>query len=476
MKRMTKTIYVPQGYSARFMQATQAYGINGLYTDGFTTCNIVVCISHEKMVLAHVDGLTIPEKVQEEIEWVGQPSKVIIISRSHDEYTGDYVKNKLLEHLKKEIPSIAILEHEIDGNYNGVYVSFKLNEQNNIHPNIKKYPIHQKPEELIHHPDEQQIQAVTKIEQIIGMDVKLKLGRIKNKQFYIFDGRAWEPLSDNELKIDSSHPLTKNEMKNFSNQDPYLGIASKLAGILEYHKQNFPVLGETKNFVIPISIHLEGYLNNYDHTLLFKRNLKQLINDKFYKPQSKEDNDFKIQLNALLNNQVDVFDEVKNLVNQYQEKAPATDFKNDIIEEYENFSRHYQERRYYHNLKQTYKQLKELALSHYKHGVKYYEVKNYVAAANLFLEGIKLSTLCCLKTDPNLASLYFNAGRSKYFCQEYQEAETFINTSLILRQHCTEPRPTLQVIERTRNALQECQDKIAEQANCQQSRGLNFVA
>ncbi len=48
---MKSIVYVPQGCSANLTTASTTLGIEGLYTDGFSTCNIIVCIG--KMYYAY---------------------------------------------------------------------------------------------------------------------------------------------------------------------------------------------------------------------------------------------------------------------------------------------------------------------------------------------------------------------------------------------------------------------------------------
>ncbi len=50
-----KIIHVPQGRSARLMKETLPYGIEGLYTQGFSICNIIAAIGQDKLVLIHAD-------------------------------------------------------------------------------------------------------------------------------------------------------------------------------------------------------------------------------------------------------------------------------------------------------------------------------------------------------------------------------------------------------------------------------------
>ena len=76
-------IYVPQGHSARLHLASAAYDIEGLYTDHYSSCNIIACLGKERIVLIHVDAQMQlhSNKIQEELEWVSEPNEIIFLLR-----------------------------------------------------------------------------------------------------------------------------------------------------------------------------------------------------------------------------------------------------------------------------------------------------------------------------------------------------------------------------------------------------------
>lgn len=459
---MSKVIYVPQGYSARLMGATEVYDIKGLYTDGFSTCNIVACIGKDKLVLMHVDAQTILDKVEKEIAWVGEPSEVIVILRNEDVCSGERVKAQLLEHLNQAMPSLSIVERIMDREHDGVYLSFKQHKQSDLHVNLQKFPLRKRPDNLIHHPQEQQFLAVQKIEQIIGQREKYQTRKAKNKQFYIFDGRAWETLGNNELKIDCSHQLTREEMQCFAKDDPYIVISGKVGGIIESAQKKIPIMSDLKEIALNVATHLEGYLHDYDYRRLFKRNLKDMINNDCNNPLSDADKDFKSQLSNLLQQNADIFKEVEQLIATYQQNALETEFKTAIVSEYNSFSEHYLERKYYSDVKIACEQMKKRALSFNKQAVKEVQQKKYESAVNLFFDTLKLCTYCCMKDAPELAIAYFNFGRTLYRAGRYQEAHFSLNTSLLLRENYTQSKSNEQEIVKVKNALAECVEKLEE--------------
>ncbi len=457
---MTKTIYVPQGYCARMISATKSYGIGGLYTDSFSTCNILACISEDKIILAHVDYPTLMfwnNNLKEEIKSIKNLEKIVIISREHE----NTLKNELVKFICSFVSKQKVIGKEIDINHDGIYISFNKESSNDIHPNIKIYPIgNREGLELIHHPDEQKFLSVQKIQQIIGVNAKFITKQAKNKNFYIFDGRAWEPMDEAELEVDVSHPLTKEEMNSISKEEPYIVIAGRAAGIVEHLKNRIPYTTSSQELGIQVAFYLEGYLNNYDYVLLFNRNLKDTINSSHNCPRSKEDKIFKDNINQAVNQGGDTFNEVQSLCKLYEDNSPDTDFKKNVMEEITTFSRHYQERKYYDCLKQEYKEIEKQALLLSKNSSILYKQGNFAEAAQTLVKSITLYTYCSSKDHPSLATLYFNCGKAYQQQGQYEPAAFFLETSLILRQQFTKPRPYAE-IETTKKALKECQAQIS---------------
>ena len=84
-----KVIYVPQGRSARLVAESSENGIKGLFSDGFSFCNILVGINQKesKILLTHVDGQTIiftPNKLMDEIKWLGKEAECFVFLREND--------------------------------------------------------------------------------------------------------------------------------------------------------------------------------------------------------------------------------------------------------------------------------------------------------------------------------------------------------------------------------------------------------
>lgn len=244
---MPKIIYVPQSHSAKISRDLEfRHDIAGLYTDEFSTCNVLAVISNSKLMLVHLDthilnSEAMLEQLQQEIEWVSEPREIVVVFK-RDIGGGERVNKRLLAHLALEMPLVKILNKEIDNDTHGIYLSFDTQKASDIHSNIQKFPYGSRPTELIRHPQEQQFLAVQKIEQVIGQHAR-HIVATRNKRICIF-AQGWEPLSDAELKVDVSHPLTQREMLRFSKQDTYFDIVQKLIVVL--NNSGFPYGGERR--------------------------------------------------------------------------------------------------------------------------------------------------------------------------------------------------------------------------------------
>ncbi len=461
---MTKTIYVPQGYSARLVRATHGYGISGLYTDGFSSCNIVAGIGTNKLVLIHADLLTLtkPGRVQQELAWIDDPKEIIIMYRTNSTCAGEKIKQMLMDDFQSIMPDAKITEKIIEDTCSGIYLSFVAQKSSRIHPNIREFFGYAKPKELIRHPQEQKFLAVQKIEQIVGQNEKKLTQLSAEKKFYIFDGVAWEPLGECELKVCSEHAITRKEMEMFLKQDTNMELCRKLVRIVETFDGH--IVGGAANLGISVANYLEGYLNNYDYALLFKRNLQQVIDCQIYTQISEADKKFKTAVNVVLDKENDVFVEIQELMEQFTLTAPATEFKGEMIVAYKMFVRHYEERKGYHDLKQLYDQMRQEAMEYRGSGIQKYLSQDYSAAMTLFAKAINLYTYCCLKSEPDLATAYYNYGRSLYQMKRYAESEFFLRHSLILRSEYTVPINDL-ATEKSRKAWKECEDKLCEQSS-----------
>ncbi len=468
-------IHVPQGYSARLAQESQEYYSTGMYTDRFSSCNIVVCYDEQsqKMVLMHVDTEVINSQAQtakilEQIKWVGSNCKVKIFYRTkesakHDAgCDGEFIHARLIELLAPtqiSLESTVVQEEEY-----GILVFFDDNADNKFaHKILKK---DDSLGELAHHPQEQKLLNVRKIHQLIGMRAKAVAAsqgayNDPSTTFSLFDGCMWLPLANHELQVDTSHPITAAEMNSFGREYSWIMVAREAAGISSMLREHMPVLKADFEMGCEVSGDLEWYFTQ-DPELLLRRNLLDVLNDSGYAvPVSSADKNFFQKCTDALKKHPLPLDEIKTLLDEYcDEKSQSTQFKEIIIADFPAQLKRYYDRKYYVDMHQRYDHTISQAKLQALVGIKAYRSKNYQEAATHFFAAIKMLALCTLKSNPDLAAAYFNYGRSLQQLGEYQRAAIFLEQSMQLREHFTCPKPSAEQIAKTRAALQECQSSL----------------
>lgn len=449
---MSKVINVPQGNSARMIKDAPDSEVSGLYTDGFSSCNIIVGISAKKLILIHVDMLSILDtgKIQKEMRWLSTPSNVIVIYRKEDE-AGAIINDLLLTELKEIIPSDKIVNQAVSSKVSSVFLSFESQDSFAVHPNIKF--LDNRPQNLILHPQQQQFLAVQKIEEIVGLEARNATKLAYRKKTCVFDGIAWEPMSDHEIKIDMSHDTTKRDMGYFNKNSSQVYIAQQLKCILELLpiKNTFEISG-----YLYVANHLQNYLNDYKYPEIFKCNFSDTICSGFYPLQTDDDRELHKYLKSILLKSGDVFTEITYALNQYSQKDVGTEFTKNILMEYQQFSGCYKESLACSELYNNYLMQQKNASKTMQAALADYKNKNYKSASDQFLNIIKVFNLTNTKKSPTLASAYYNCGRSLFKDGQYESAQYFLARSLELRKDYTEPMPKDIEIEKTEVALNEC--------------------
>lgn len=457
---MPYIIHVPQGRAGRFEKATLSYDLSGLYTWGFTSCNIVAFIGKERFSLIHFDANSHINYVRDEYRWVGEPCEKLIIIREQ----GKILSAEIL----KALAGIKFSTKNMDDAHDGVYISFKESGQTDIHPQIKKYPISQHPANLLCHPDEQKFLAVQKIEQIIGKRAKQEQQSFKVKQHVIFDSRGWEVIPEWELSVDCSHALTREEMKFFGANDDFVTISSKLLGIIAEVSKTVPLSSDSKTMAMSVAVHLEDYLNKFDYVTIFKRDIKEIfLSSQSYQPENGQDEECKAKALQALQQNGDCFLLMDKIMEGYRTTAPDTRFKQDTLDCYALRAKNYQDRKAYFDLMEQNRKRLEQALQLSKAATARYQASEYKAAANLFLSVLKTIAHVARKDNPYMATTYYNIGRSLYKNGEYQTAEFFLDAAITLTK--AYDRRAAQ-IEKVTNAWQECKEKLAEQQSSLSSK------
>ena len=452
-------INVPQGKSASFINSsTPIYGIEGLYTNNFTSCNILIGIAKDRFILMHIDSRMHFPAIKHEIDWLGDQKEVIILFRS----AGKFITDMLLRYFSKELKEVTPKLKKMSDADDGIIVSITEDRKNEIHPQVKKLAADQNIDNLLFHPQEEKFKTVQVIEQIIGVIAESKTREIREKTLNIFNGLCWEPVPEGELKVDTQEHRTQLEMKNFQSDDHYFLISRKILKIIEaMKKEDIPIVGEGKDIADTMACHFEDYFNHYDAELIFKRNVEALLNWKESLPICFQDNQFRQVIDKLIEEKSPVA-EIKKAMDEFKKaKGESTQFKFDNLGELDSFYLHYQDRM---TSKKQYQQSKEFLQSAFKksrYGKKEFDNKNYSAAANLFLETLREVTFSCLKNDKLLATTYYNCGRSLQLLGELSKAKFFMEIALTLKKQ--EQVLDMHYIKKIQSALQNCQEKNTKQ-------------
>ncbi len=91
---------------------------------------------------------------------------------------------------------------------------------------------------------------------------------------------------------------------------------------------------------------------------------------------------------------------------------------------------------------------KKEALKIHSKAVERYRQQKYEEANMLFLESLGKFTYVCLKSDPELALVYYNLGKCCLKIEDYDSAGFFLNTNSILKRDYTLPKPEPEEIKK----------------------------
>lgn len=434
-------LHIPQGRAGRLNTAFYFHNISGLFTRDFSTCSIIVGISQDaqKVILIHADEKTISHfhQIQNEIKWLGTDSEFFLIYRKNQQA----ISNIDLQY-EFAINKITYQLVSVEDEYDGILVTMANHDAtgNLLPPEIKKISIHEKPPNLICHPQEQQFLSVTKIEQIIGREFWIKPNdNITEKNILLFDGCTWLPIEAGELDINKSQQLINTHLNQFNSEFPFNDIVATLnvifTGLLPAGYYSIEHLNE---ITADVAFWLEGFLNNFDAERLLKRNLLELLNLSssnsiyaMHPEPSQDDTNYCDKILQALNNNPISCDEIIRLMNEYEKENEQTEFKTILMNEFNKYIKHYQDRNFYqmqtawHNNK-----IKEAVNFANREDTTLFNNNT----PNLFYEAINLITPHTTKDDPKLCSFYYNAGISLMASNKPNTAIGYLLTAVTLQQ------------------------------------------
>jgi len=457
-----RIVYIPQGRSGRLNEQSAVHGVKGLYTDGFSTCNVIACIGKTKMVLIHADQFTNPRYIADEINWVDEPRELLVIIRKG---CGEHVFSALTSH--PEVKGLKFPIKYMDKGHDGVYLSFIEQPESDIHTKIKKYEISKRPDNLIHHPDEQIFLAVQKIEQVIGLRAKSERKSIKTKKMLIFEGHMWLLIPPREKEINKTHPKTHREINNFKKGDCFVIIAGKLRGMIKYFNKTIQGTLNPED-VMSIATYLEWYVNKPDDAdALFRRNMLSLLSKdsevniyKLCNPKQ-QDKPYLGKLKSTLSKPEEVFDAIAKIINEYKiNTSSSSSFKKQLLSEFATFAHHYNDRLYYYKINKAGKEKFDTAKNFYRKGTESFQKKDYQAASNLYIKAFDLFCLYRTQGHENIPMTMYMLGICQKKLGIFSDALFFFNNSLTMYKVSGSTSP---FVAKCKNGIAACEAAISQE-------------
>ena len=464
-------IYIPQGKVGRLTKnspASQYFGVRGLYTDNFSSCAYIACISENKISLMHIDAQSCTceadlRTIQQEFAWVDEPKSIFIVTRPNS------VVLKLLKFMfQRYSPETEqMVEWRLmDNQHDGFHVAFTPDCNTGWHPQLSQYPRKQQPQPILHHPEEDRFSCVQIIEQFIGVDALLQGYKRSRKTFLIYDG-SFCSIEASNLDVDTGHPCTQSEMAKFGKGTPLIVIARALGEIIDSLRAKTLIVGETVQLAFDIAPFIEDYLNQNNAIRILKSNIIDLLDNVF--PQSSEDMSFAICLSERLANEATGYQELVGLFRDYMKRdTTETVFKKQFIDEFNDFSKHYQRRQEINERKANQAKQKGVVSQQVSIATQHYREKNYVDASALFQNVLQLQLFYSVNCGHDLGTAAYNLGRSLFQQAKFEEAIYFYQSSIEFGKTVN----SIPQKNKIQNAILECQEKIEEKNSVLESRGL----
>ncbi len=454
--------YIPQGRGGFLSKATIALGFDALYTDGFSTCNIVIFIggdAEKTVFLFHLDLNSSMNEMKQYFDSLKEPKQIFILTHPQ----GKRVREEILIFFKQKITAKPVTI-DIDNTIHAISASIQHNEHNSLHPFIKLWSDKEKPEVILHHPQEQRFLTVHKMEECIGIKHRAVTRTSRDKRLLIFNERFWEHIFDWEFSPDVKNAANREELALFSQNDPYITISNKLTMHVLSIRHIVPIGDDLKTLSLEVAIHIETYLHNYDYDAIFKKNMQDLLANKTkrtdYTPSTNEDKKLKEDITKILDTNSSSYLLIKELMNSYIKNAPSSEFKTCILDEFFSFCRHYENRKKYsdYQLERTRQLVTAERIS--DAAKKAYTEKKYNPALNLFMDELKYLTKYQINSHSSFAIAFHNLGRTAFRLGQFSEAKYFLNICLQLRKNFAES--DIQKIQLTENALKDCDNELAK--------------
>ena len=451
-------IYVPQGRTARLISASKIFNVAGLYTDGFSTCNLIVFIGPGRISLTHADFMANPANHQEEEKWVGTPCQCIVVRRM----LGAFQTETLLA----ECTQKPIIYDAPDTEVAGISVSFESRTENSVHPQITLHHEQLTENILRRHPDEKRFLVAHKMEQILitGQEERF------NKQNLIFDGRFWEALDEKEFHPYCIDDFSRDYLGFLKPNESTRIVSGRLMGIIDALQKRFPqvtMVNELKKEAISTGVYAVLYLNQYDPKKVLCLDINDLIHDtEFVTPYKKYPADEQLEkelIQILADKNIDAA--VQKIWEKYL-RLEETEYSHCIMKNLEAFLQWYKIGEGFSKSEALVNQQKQYVKEVSFKLVILYKAQQYVEAAEAFRKLLVDAAYCFKKNDPELGILLHNLGQALFHSDECELAKTFLQWAYTLKQAYSKDPLS---VGKTKTALEACLQKYQEVIVSQQS-------
>ncbi len=315
-------MFVSQGFAGMLGSESKKYSIDGLYTEDFTACNVLIVYDEDSIYLVHCDAQLYQQDTNKIAVLLEEGNKVILI---HNEQGADLAR--VLTNLIGKYPGVTLDINVVDAKIKGISVKFDPDDSKNS-------PItgHKKtPPNLIYHPQERQLTTIQQLEQIISLRDQSSKGasRRKQKEFMQFWETHWIPFGPTETNFDLSRPLTKMDVAMFSPLDTWIAIKNTMKKLMkiikkecgvEFGPRGYRGMMMREQIVEIAAFHMEDYLHSYpeDSSFFLRRNIMAVLKS-WLPPTFWDDAEFTAKVDEILTANSDIFSNMKTLLDSYPE-------------------------------------------------------------------------------------------------------------------------------------------------------------
>lgn len=355
----SKFIYIPQGRGGEIDLQTQNTGIKGLYTDGFSTCLILVARSATKAALFHIDSATHPNPLLDYLKSHAFTQYDFYYRKEYDyvvgqQYVGFFETDAVLCRR-------PITQHGLNAKDNTMGISVEC-VTHSPNPFVCK-TYNDTLSQVLYHPQAIELETVQKIEGLVGLHARVITRTMKAKQLLVFADTHFKPVPKDELNPDQSHPLTQNEMQSFRKEDHTLGLAQKIHTITVKAQAvaDIPIAGSLNTHSKECAYMLGYYLNDYNPYTCLLLDLNEFstlptleeaafipmdVLEVFF-PTHPADQTFMRDLKALSSsqsNEAQHVQAIKMRVREYRASTHETPYKKDMLIQLKHVLEFYDER------------------------------------------------------------------------------------------------------------------------------------